>query len=85
MDKIILWLGLAAAGLTTFSFLPQVIKAFRTKHTKDLSLPMLIMLVAGVALWMIYGFIISNIPLILANTISLIGMVVLLILKVKYG
>ena len=85
MDKVVLWLGLAAAGLTTFSFLPQAIKTIRTKHTKDLSLPMLIMLVAGVALWMIYGFIISDVPLILANTISLVLMITILILKVKYG
>ncbi|MBM4157952.1 MAG: hypothetical protein FJ216_04125 [Ignavibacteria bacterium] len=78
-------IGLAGASLTTFAFLPQAIKAIRTKHTKDISLPMLIMLVFGIILWVIYGILISNIPLIGANTISLILNITLLSLKIKYG
>jgi len=63
-------IGLVAASLTTFAFLPQSIRAIKTKHTKDLSLPMLIMLEAGIIIWIIYGLIISDIPLLAANIIS---------------
>ena len=78
-------IGLVAAAFTTFSFLPQSIKAIRTKHTKDISLPMLIMLLIGITMWVIYGVLIKDIPLISANSISLILMVTMLFLKLKYG
>ena len=78
-------IGLVAASLTTFTFLPQSIRAIKTKHTKDLSLPTLIMLEIGIVIWIIYGFLISDIPLLAANTISFIFMTVTLRLKLKYG
>ena len=78
-------IGLAGAAFTTFSFLPQTIKAIRTKHTKDLSMPMLLMLIAGITLWVIYGLLIKDIPLIAANTISLVLMITMFFLKRKYG
>ncbi|MBK7157149.1 MAG: SemiSWEET transporter [Ignavibacteria bacterium] len=78
-------IGLVAASLTTFAFLPQSIRAIKTKHTKDLSLPTLIMLEVGIVIWIIYGFLISDIPLLAANTISFIFMTVTLRLKLKYG
>jgi MtN3 and saliva related transmembrane protein len=78
-------IGLVAASLTTFAFLPQSIRAIKTKHTKDLSLPTLIMLEIGIVIWIIYGFLISDIPLLAANTISFIFMTVTLRLKLKYG
>ncbi|MEO6694783.1 MAG: SemiSWEET transporter [Ignavibacteria bacterium] len=76
-------IGLIAASLTTFAFLPQSIKAIKTKHTKDISLPMLIMLEAGVAIWIVYGYYISNIPLLFANSISLIFVSITLIVKIR--
>jgi MtN3 and saliva related transmembrane protein len=85
MDKFILGIGLVGAALTTFSFLPQTIKAIKTKHTKDLSMPMLVMLIAGIACWVIYGLFITDIPLILANSISLVLMITLFFIKRKYG
>ena len=78
-------IGLVAASLTTFAFLPQSIRAIKTKHTKDLSLPTLIMLEVGIVIWIIYGFLISDIPLLAANTISFVFMTVTLSLKLKYG
>ena len=78
-------IGLVAASLTTFAFLPQSIRAIKTKHTKDLSLPTLIMLEIGIVIWIIYGFLISDIQLLAANTISFIFMTVTLRLKLKYG
>lgn len=83
--NLTLLIGLVAASLTTFAFLPQSIKAIRTKHTKDLSLPMLLMLETGIIIWIVYGFIISDIPLLAANFISFIFITVILFLKIKHG
>jgi len=78
-------IGLVAASFTTFAFLPQSIRAIKTKHTKDISLPMLIMLEIGVIIWIIYGSMISDIPLLAANTISFIFVSITLALKIKHG
>ena len=78
-------IGLVAASLTTFGFLPQSIKAIRSRHTKDLSLPMLLMIDTGVLIWIVYGALISDIPLLFANIISFIFVTLTLILKIKYG
>ncbi len=78
-------IGLIAASLTTFAFLPQSIRAIKTKHTKDLSLPMLVMLEIGVVVWIVYGSMISDIPLLAANTVSFIFVSITLVLKLKHG
>jgi len=80
-----LLIGLVAASLTTFAFLPQSIRAIKSRHTKDLSLPMLVMLETGVLIWIVYGFAINDLPLILANIISFIFVSITLIVKLKYG
>lgn len=77
-------LGLVAAVLTTLSFLPQVIKVIKTKHTADLSLSMYSLFFVGVFLWLIYGIILKSLPIILANGITLILSGIILILKIKY-
>jgi len=77
--------GLIAASLTTFAFLPQSIRAIKTKHTGDLSLTTLIMLEIGIIIWIIYGAMISNIPLLAANIVSFVFITITLILKIKYG
>ncbi|MEO8209645.1 MAG: SemiSWEET transporter [bacterium] len=78
-------IGLIAASLTTFAFLPQSIRAIKTRHTKDLSLPMLIMFEVGVVIWIVYGSLISDIPLLFANIVSFIFVSVTLFMKIKYG
>lgn len=78
-------LGLVAGTLTTIAFLPQVIKAFKTKHTKDLSFPTFLLLALGIVLWLIYGILIRQIPIILANTAALILIGFILAMKIKYG
>ena len=75
---------LAAAG-TTLAFVPQAIKVIRTKQTKDLSLPMYIILNIGLALWLTYGLLITDWPIILANTVTLIFALTILVLKIKHG
>ena len=84
METFTLVLGLLAACLTTFAYLPQSIKAIRTKHTKDISFPMVIMLEAGLITWLSYGILINSIPIIAANTVSIVFMTTILILKIKY-
>ena len=85
MEIIAIIIGLAAGSLTTFAFLPQAVKTIKTRHTKDLSLTMLIMTDAGLVCWLTYGIMISSIPVIAANTISIALISTILILKIKYG
>lgn len=84
MENFTLALGLIAACLTTFAYLPQSIKAIRTKHTKDISFPMVLMLELGLITWLIYGILINSIPIIAANTVSIGFMTIILIFKIKY-
>ena len=78
-------IGLIAGTCTTISFLPQVIKTIKIKETKDISISMYIVLATGMLLWMTYGILIKDLPVILANSISFILAAIVLILKIKYG
>jgi MtN3 and saliva related transmembrane protein len=78
-------IGLAAGFFTTISFLPQVIKAWKSKSTKDISVGMYIVLAAGLLLWVFYGFAINSTPIIITNAIGLILSLLVLLLKIKYG
>lgn len=78
------YIGLAAAMLTTFAFLPQAIKIIRTRHTKDISLVMYIIFTTGIALWLIYGLFIKDLPIIVANIITLVLSISILIMKIRY-
>jgi MtN3 and saliva related transmembrane protein len=72
-STMIHYLGYFAGVLTVASFLPQVIRTWRTRHTRDLSLGMFALLVTASTLWIIYGIVIGNWPVILTN----LGMVAL--------
>ncbi|MGB3183282.1 MAG: SemiSWEET transporter [Cyclobacteriaceae bacterium] len=76
-------IGLLAATLTTFSFVPQVIHTLRTKDTRGISLGMYSAFVAGIALWLIYGLIINDLPIIAANCVTIILAGIILALKLK--
>lgn len=78
-------LGFMAASLTTIAFLPQVIQVWRSRSTKDISLPMLITFIAGITLWLIYGLLVNAAPIYLANALTLILNLVILRFKLKYG
>ena len=78
-------LGFVAAFFTTFALLPQGIRAIKTKHTKDLSLPMVLMTTFGILLWLIYGIIINDMPLVFANGLGLIFSSINLVMKLRYG
>ncbi|MDP3786323.1 MAG: SemiSWEET family transporter, partial [Candidatus Omnitrophota bacterium] len=62
----------------------QVYKIYKTKHARDLSLPMYILFAVGVLLWLVYGIIINSLPVILANGITFISCVYILVMMVKY-
>lgn len=82
---IVFILGITAGTMTTVSFLPQLIKAHKTRHTGDLSLLMLIMLFTGIGIWTVYGFLISEIPVIASNSVSFLMIGYILLLKIRYG
>lgn len=76
-------IGYAAAVLTTFAFIPQVVKSWRTRSTDDLSSTMLVVFTAGILLWLIYGIAVGAMPVILANAITLVLSATLVVLKVR--
>ena len=76
-------IGSIAAILTTFAFLPQVIKVIKTKGTESIALCMYLMQVVGIALWLFHGLVI-DLPLIMANGVSLILSGTILYYKLKY-
>ena len=78
------YIGFFAAFCTTIAFLPQAIKVYRTKSTKDISLYMFLIFTIGVLSWLIYGLIINDWPVILANAVTLILSFFILIYKLKY-
>lgn len=84
MTPWITLLGFAAGTLTTFSFVPQVHKAWRSRSCNDLSLGMLLAFGTGVLLWLIYGLLLWASPIIWANAITLALILVLLVLKARY-
>ncbi len=84
MENIIDTIGYCAALLTTLSFLPQAIKTIRTKDTSGISLIMYSMFTLGVFGWLVYGFIKNDIPLIMANLVTLSLAGIILGLKIKY-
>jgi MtN3 and saliva related transmembrane protein len=85
MMELITILGLFAAFLTTVASIPQVIKTWKTKHAKDLSLSWLILFASGLFFWLVYGILIGDLPLIFANSISLLLALSLLVMKRRFG
>ncbi len=86
MDSLnIEFFGYFAAILTTAAFLPQLIKTLNTKKAEDVSLITLIMFITGVVSWIIYGYKISSSPILIANIITLILNLLILISKIYYS
>ena len=77
-------IGLAAGICTATSLLPQVIKTVREKRAEDVSLLMLIVLMAGLILWIIYGIKRSDTPIILTNSFSMLMNLAMIILGIRY-
>jgi len=78
-------IGFLAAILTTTAFVPQFIKVWKTRSVKDISLRMYLMLCTGVFLWLIYGIMLGSLPIILANAVTFVLTLAILVLKIKHG
>ena len=78
-------IGLLAGALTSTAFLPQVIKTWKSKSAKDLSLGMFLVFFIGVILWLTYGIIIKDIPMIFANALTLTLSGIILYFKFRFG
>ena len=78
-------LGAAAGTLTTLAFVPQVLKAWRTRRTRDISLPWLLLFCLGVTLWLLYGSATGSTPIIVTNAVTLALGGGLLALKLRHG
>jgi len=76
--------GGIAAVLTTISFLPQVLKAWRSRSARDVSLAMLLLFLAGVLLWLCYGLALESLPLILANAVTAVLILAILAAKLRF-
>ena len=84
LNFILKYIGFFAAFCTTIAFLPQAVKVWKTKSTQDISLYMFIIFTIGVFSWLVYGIIISDLPIILANAVTLILSLFILLFKLKY-
>jgi MtN3 and saliva related transmembrane protein len=73
-----------AGCFTTISFLPQVIKTWKSRSAKDLSLVMFSLFCAGILLWLIYGILIGSLPVILSNAFTLVLSSTILFFKLKF-
>jgi len=77
-------LGLLAGALTSCAVIPQVLKAYRSKQVRDLSIWQPVLLVLGMGLWLAYGIMIDDLPLIAANLFSIVCNVLLIVMKFLY-
>ncbi|MCW4001189.1 MAG: SemiSWEET transporter [Candidatus Bathyarchaeota archaeon] len=82
---IISMIGLVAAALSTISLLPQLIRVWKTKSVKDLSTAMCSIMCTSVVLWLTYGLLAADTPLMASNSVVLAQTVAILGLKAKYG
>ena len=78
-------LGFISGILTTIAFIPQVLKVWVTRKTEDISLLMFIIFITGIIGWLIYGILIVNYPLILANSVTLVLAILIIIGKIRFG
>jgi MtN3 and saliva related transmembrane protein len=77
-------IGTLAGTLTTLSFLPQVVKTWKSRSTRDISLSMFLAFTTGVGLWLVYGILIGSWPVILSNIVTLILAGIILFLKLRH-
>ena len=78
------YLGLLAGAITTAAAVPQVIRTYRTRQARDISIWQPVLLNIGMSLWLIYGYMIGDTPLMVANAISLVCYSLLIAMKILY-
>jgi MtN3 and saliva related transmembrane protein len=77
--------GLVAGTLTSGSLIPQLIKTIKEKKAEDVSIGMLLVLMLGVATWIVYGFLREDLPIIITNSFSLLLNITMIVLRFKYN
>ena len=79
------WVGTSAAVLTTLSFLPQVLHTFKTRDVSGISLVMYSAFTVGVALWLVYGLLLGSWPIVVANVITVLLALAIVVMKLVFG
>jgi len=82
--SIVEGIGFIAASLTTVGFVPQVLKTWRSRSAADLSFQMVFILLSGVTFWLVYGLMVGDRPIIIANAITLVLICLLFIFKLTF-
>ena len=77
------FLGYLAAFCTTTAFIPQAVKVYKSKHTKDISLGMFSLISIGIILWLWHGFLVQSYPIIIANGVTMFFAIYILVIKIK--
>ena len=84
-DTLIITFGFIATTLTTLSILPQTVKTLITRSTKDISLPMYLLMNIGICLWIVYGIFLNQLPIIIGNAVALtFGLPILIIAFINF-
>jgi MtN3 and saliva related transmembrane protein len=84
-DTAVTVIGFLAGVLTTVSFIPQVVKVWKTRSARDISLGMYVIFTCGVVLWLAYGLLLASLPIVLANTFTLTLALAVLVMKLRFG
>ncbi len=78
-------IGYIAGILGLIALIPQIVKSFETKSTGDLSLSMYLIYTISVILWLVYGYLINSMPMIIINSILIVFCLIIIALEIKYG
>jgi len=76
-------IGLIAGAMGGISLFPQVLKVVKNKSTKDISREMFLLLAGSIFLWLVYGILLNNLPIIIANFFGLIQALIILFYKIE--
>lgn len=77
-------LGLAAGTITSVTFLPQVVRIWKTRSVKDISMMMMLLLIIGTSLWLTYGLLMKDTAIIYTNVMVLAMSLIMFYFKIKY-
>jgi len=78
-------LGSLAGILCTISFVPQVLRIARTRRADDLSLPTYVIFSFGIVLWLVYGLLLEEWPIIIANSVTLVLALAIVFMKIRFS
>lgn len=78
-------LGLVATSFTTSAFVPQVWRTWKTRDVSGISLPTYVIITIGLALWLVYGLLKNDLPLIVANSMMVILTGAITLMKLRFG